>query len=314
MIGAAIGVALLSAGLSVPDQAEAHVRWRVDGAVPPRTTDDGLSFGPCGQIPRTNTPTTLPAGAVVTLEWEETIDHSGLFIIAFSPANDAGFDQNVLLTLTDDQGPETPLPHRYSAQVILPFEPCEACTLQIVQVAMDIPDNPRYYYSCSDIRLVPDPNLPPPLPPPVVDPLPGEPSPTPPPLPGIIDPGPGGVLDLVEVAVRFVEDFALIDRNRDSVIELGEAQLAAPGLTELQFRTMDRDRSGWLELTELQNLAGGSGAGGDTSNSSDSSPRRRKGGGGSLNGWVLLVGLFGLRRNGFAGKSKKLLVDSEKSD
>ena len=35
-------------------------------------------FGPCGGVPRTNTPTQYDVGAEIEVKWEETIGHSGL--------------------------------------------------------------------------------------------------------------------------------------------------------------------------------------------------------------------------------------------
>jgi len=130
--------------------ASAHARWSLQAGslVAPRTTATGLKEpGPCGGVPRTNTPKVLKSGDVVTVEYEETIFHNGYFRIAFSPAADAGFDQNIFL----DNIPHDAMNSRYNAVTItLPNIECADCTLQLIQVMTDSMTN---YYSCADIQL-----------------------------------------------------------------------------------------------------------------------------------------------------------------
>lgn len=147
-------VVLILIAIFYTEMARAHARFALDGVVPPRSTSDGLKTGPCGNIPRTQNPTTLNAGQQITVEWEETINHPGSFRIAFSPANDQGFDDNVLYQVDDTQD-DLNVPHYYSASITLPTTPCEDCTLQLIQEMTDR-NPPTYYYSCADIRLVAD--------------------------------------------------------------------------------------------------------------------------------------------------------------
>ncbi|MEJ2681349.1 MAG: lytic polysaccharide monooxygenase [Gammaproteobacteria bacterium] len=135
--------------LGLSEWASAHARWKIDGPTPPRDFATGHKIAPCGDIPRTQNTKTFIAGDTLTVEWEETINHPGYFRILFSPANDEGFENSVLL----DNIPEVPADRFYQADVQLPTEPCEACTLQLIQVMLDNPNRP-YYYSCSDIRLI----------------------------------------------------------------------------------------------------------------------------------------------------------------
>jgi len=147
-------VVLILVAMFYTEMAKAHSRLAVDGVVPPRSGDSGLKTGPCGNVPRTLNSTTLNAGQQITVEWEETINHPGSFRIAFSPANDQGFDDNILYEVIDTQdGPDTP--HFYSATVTLPNVTCEDCTLQLIQIMTDR-NPPTNYYSCADIRLVAD--------------------------------------------------------------------------------------------------------------------------------------------------------------
>lgn len=129
-------------------EASAHARWLESGPTPGRTNNDNIKSGPCGYA-RTNSPAVFRAGETVTLQWEATIYHRGYFRVAFSPANDQGFDDNVLLdNINEVQGQRI-----YSADVTLPTTPCDSCTLQLIQVMLDR-NPPTNYYSCADIQLV----------------------------------------------------------------------------------------------------------------------------------------------------------------
>lgn len=131
-------------------EASAHARWLESGPTPGRTTNDNIKSGPCGYA-RTNSPAVFRTGETVTLEWEATIYHRGYFRVAFSPANDQGFDDHVLLdNMAEVQGQRI-----YSAEVTLPDTPCTDCTLQLIQVMLDR-NPPTNYYSCADIQLVAD--------------------------------------------------------------------------------------------------------------------------------------------------------------
>ncbi|KPJ94667.1 MAG: hypothetical protein AMJ55_06010 [Gammaproteobacteria bacterium SG8_15] len=147
-------VVLVIIAMLYTEMARAHARFALDGVVPPRSTSAGIKTGPCGDIPRSLNPTTLNAGQQITVEWEETINHPGSYRIAFSPANDQGFDDNVLYDAIDTQD-GSDVPHFYSATITLPNMACEGCSLQLIQVMTDR-NPPTMYYSCADIRLVAD--------------------------------------------------------------------------------------------------------------------------------------------------------------
>lgn len=133
--------------------AHAHARWDPAGLLKPRPYSDGrypddLKSGPCGNLPRTSTPVALVAGSTITVQFEATIFHQGAFRIAFSPANDQGFDNNILVdNIPDSQG------QRYrSYEITLPDTPCDQCTLQLIQTMLDR-NPPSNYFSCTDIQL-----------------------------------------------------------------------------------------------------------------------------------------------------------------
>lgn len=147
-----LGVALFC-GLGHAPPASAHARFKLDGMFKPRTNDTGLKTAPCGGAARTATPVILAPGQTVTVEWEETVDHPGFFRLSFAPADDIGFESNILVDNIPDTQNDGVLPHFYSASVTLPNQACTACTLQLIQVMTENPAAPTNYYSCSDIQL-----------------------------------------------------------------------------------------------------------------------------------------------------------------
>jgi hypothetical protein len=158
--------------LLLASPAYPHARFRLnetsDGKVtfksntPPRNASTGLKSGPCGNVPRTQTPTIYEAGQEIEVQWEETINHPGYFKVSFSKENDT--DWLVLLPRYNDTlngRIEAGATHKYSATVKLPNLTCEKCTLQLIQVMVDtepkegesLPPS-SFYYSCSDVKLI----------------------------------------------------------------------------------------------------------------------------------------------------------------
>lgn len=143
-----ITLALLFGALALPLDASAHTRLLSPA---PRSPADGLKTGPCGNVAPTATPTVLAPGATIMVTWDETIEHPGYYRIAFSPAGDQGYEDNVLLDNIPDEVCATP-PCPYQAEVTLPSEPCEGCSLQMIQwMGRQAPYSP--YFSCADITL-----------------------------------------------------------------------------------------------------------------------------------------------------------------
>ena len=217
--------------------SSAHTRWATDSIAPPRSSNSNLKEGPCGNIPRTSTPTTFNIGETITLSWDETINHPGYFRIAFSMANDEGFDDNVLIeSFLDTQGPEAPTPHRFSTSVTLPATTCTECTLQIIQVMTENPERPRNYYSCADIILT--------------DPSSETPEPEPEPAP------PETTLSTAEIALALLQDFTQLDLNTDNHLDSNEYGQAITDSQLTHFGLIDSDTNGLLSVAELHTLAG----------------------------------------------------------
>ncbi|HRH77491.1 MAG TPA: hypothetical protein PK129_09120 [Cellvibrionaceae bacterium] len=141
-----INFAILIVGLCISSASFGHARWALDGLVKPRTDANGIKTGPCGAARTTNRVTELVAGSKVQVKFESVIFHSGVFKIYFSPANDANF-----VLLADNIKDYANQPFQ-TYTLSLPNQPCDACTLQLIQTMPDSGNS--LYYSCADIRLV----------------------------------------------------------------------------------------------------------------------------------------------------------------
>jgi hypothetical protein len=163
--------------LSVAPRAHAHIelieplaRYAIQGS------DTGIKSCPCGlggsnrvcnvaqdgSDPDRSSDRVVryEAGSTITLRFNEFINHSGRFRVAFDPdgADVADFNANILNDIPD---PNNANDTEWEIEVTLPSETCDNCTLQLVQ-AMDgnmvdpvlDPSNISSYYSCVDIELV----------------------------------------------------------------------------------------------------------------------------------------------------------------
>jgi hypothetical protein len=135
-----LGLVLVASML--PVTAAAHSRLIEP---PSRSEIDFLMEGPCGGEPRGEA-TRYEAGEVVEMRWAATQSHSNTYRVAFSPAGDEGFEQNVLGSRPDD--PEV---FDYVQPVPMPMCTCDDCTLQLEQLTET---GLLAYYSCADIELV----------------------------------------------------------------------------------------------------------------------------------------------------------------
>lgn len=226
--------------------ASAHARWDPNGIVKPRDPSDlaNLKSQPCGTNVRTATPATFTPGQVLEVTFQETVQHLSYFRIAFSPAGDTGFDNNVLSDkISDDQGTLTATPHLFRTTITLPMQTCDACTLQLIQVMVDNPNSPSNYYSCSDIKLVNGGGTTP-TPTPVPTPMPTPvPTSTPTPSPALTN--------LKLIAQNLLDDFSVADIDKNSLLSLAEAQTILPGLALNIFTTLDSNLNGTLSKEEL---------------------------------------------------------------
>lgn len=185
----------LLSGLTLAPGAFAHLSLTTPTA---RHPDSELKYGPCGvgaDDVRTTDPakiTTYTAGETITVTWTEYVDHDpSHYRIAFSREGDAfvdptGFDdtETVYPELLDGiPDADAGSGHEYSVEVTLPNEPCDLCSLQVIQVMHDKPPwgpggGDDIYYQCADIVLLEDPNNPAPVDPDPTDPDPTDPDPT----------------------------------------------------------------------------------------------------------------------------------------
>lgn len=146
--------------LFVAAEASAHA---VLSSPPPRdtTAHKDVAGDPtaCG-VARTAKFTSLTAGQMLTVNFNETVGHRGCFQIAFSMAGDKNFQ---LLGQKDDPADGT---GARSMTVKIPDVNCTDCTLQLMQLMNDknggtpCPPNANpaqatsgTYHSCADIRI-----------------------------------------------------------------------------------------------------------------------------------------------------------------
>jgi hypothetical protein len=168
--------------LSIPGDAQAHIRllqpasWVVEDNLGNPQKD-----GPCGgsSVTETGDVTTFRAGETITVQWQETVGHSGHFRISLArdradlidpvveTSNGDGVSGNSisaeimkpvaypvladgLFAREDVSGPE---PEPFTTTVTLPDEPCEDCTLQVEQFMSQ--HGPGYFYHhCANVRIV----------------------------------------------------------------------------------------------------------------------------------------------------------------
>jgi hypothetical protein len=107
-------------------------------------------------------------GQTVTVSWAETISHAGYFQFWFSPNAD---DSNMVLLKDMVNQHAAGTPQNYTMQITMPTTPCSACVLRLIQVMLDVPTTPTYYYSCANITIG-NAVTPPPPPPPTQPPCP----------------------------------------------------------------------------------------------------------------------------------------------
>ncbi len=143
---------------------------------------------PCGiggfdepsPIPISGAVTTYKAGETITVEWVDTIPHPGYYRIALAKdradLKDPTIAQDIACSFDESQVPtkatgnvladgvdfrsrnnfDGKAGEMHSHQVTLPNEPCEKCTLQVMQVMEnDLQTLSNcYYFHCADIRIV----------------------------------------------------------------------------------------------------------------------------------------------------------------
>jgi MYXO-CTERM domain-containing protein len=174
---ARVNFAVTAAALAVffvPSLAHAHITLTDPPARhPPADQKDG----PCGTGPgdsRTTDPqkiTEYTAGETITIEFTETIQHASTYRVMLSRTGDSGFINPTSFedTTLDEASGEladgiedlTPLsppntPEDHTIEVTLPDEPCEECTLQLIQLMREGAfDADSIYYQCADIVILP---------------------------------------------------------------------------------------------------------------------------------------------------------------
>ncbi|MDP2339916.1 MAG: lytic polysaccharide monooxygenase [Deltaproteobacteria bacterium] len=127
--------------------------------------DERCGSGPTSDPNRNDAAvTTFTAGETITVSWLETVGHSGRFRVAFDAAGAdlEDFNANILADIADPAGSTGNLAgNLWAVDVTLPSEPCDNCTLQLVQVmsgntadTVDDPTGVATYFQCADLVLL----------------------------------------------------------------------------------------------------------------------------------------------------------------
>lgn len=133
-------------------------------------------------VPASDAVTTFHAGETISVQWQETVYHPGYFRISLAPvhaadATSADFPDPALTDPVDchyDNAAVQTVPHdnvladglfmvadqngtgrALMHDVKLPDEPCDACTLQVMQVMEGHPASSCFYFHCAEIEVLP---------------------------------------------------------------------------------------------------------------------------------------------------------------
>jgi len=170
----ALSLGALAVVLSIGSASWAHVDLL---SPPPRRGGLGnayLDSAPCGQRDPGRTSDAVSVfrpGETISVSWDAYVQHPSYFRLSFdldgddsfsdraaTPADPARDDPSRLpqaageLILDYVRDPGGDLSH-VERSVTLPSEPCEECTLQLLQFIYDLPLDEATYYQCADVVL-----------------------------------------------------------------------------------------------------------------------------------------------------------------
>ena len=160
---ARVGVPMIALGLgaSWSGDAAAHIHLT---SPPARYPMDAQKDAPCGADPAAPPAvvggvTVFQAGETITLTVDEFVGHSGSLRVAIDPTGTDTFEfptsyddlsgPNILASFDDPGGMS-----EHQLEVKLPDEPCDPCTLQVIQFMEDGSfSNDDFYFQCADIVI-----------------------------------------------------------------------------------------------------------------------------------------------------------------
>ena len=174
---------ILALSLAVPGVAAAHIHLVKPQSRTDLTTGDQKEQY-CGVLNQVRNParvTTYKPGEMITVDWMETINHTGWFRIAFQPNGDvfgippasngnagngtaSNYPTENRTGMVDAANGSIVLMDRVAdgtatMQITLPMMECNNCTLQFIQVMTDKPPytvdtlSDDIYFNCADITL-----------------------------------------------------------------------------------------------------------------------------------------------------------------
>jgi hypothetical protein len=177
MSAATCGVLLVSA------TSHAHINLL---SPPPRQDgipDSNLDEAPCGQRSPgrvSEQVSVFRPGESITVAWDVYVQHPSYFRLAFDADGDDSFSQRSSAPADPESDDLAALPpgegevildyvvdrpgelEHVELSVTLPSEPCDNCTLQLIQHNYELPLDEATYYQCADLTLEGEPVEPPP--------------------------------------------------------------------------------------------------------------------------------------------------------
>lgn len=119
--------------------------------------------GPCGNIAPTTSPVTYQSGSAIQVQWTETVNHPGCFLIGLSTKMNPTAQTDFTQIANIKHSTQGAVPRPYTATVQLPAGViCSQCTLQLRQIMLAAETDPcppatiasgATYYTCADVTL-----------------------------------------------------------------------------------------------------------------------------------------------------------------
>jgi hypothetical protein len=145
---------LCALGVTCANRVDAHAL--LDEPAPRDQQDGYKDDSPCGVGFDASQPVTrYAAGQALKVQWLETVDHPGCFLVEFSRGADQDFQILGRMSHSNPPPPEaatTAEPRHWSMDVTLPEGACSGCTLRLRQLMLD---NDVTADACSAVNAAP---------------------------------------------------------------------------------------------------------------------------------------------------------------
>jgi hypothetical protein len=174
MLARVCAVGALALFLTIGSVGRAHIdllspQPRASGLV-----NANLDNPPCGQRNPGRIPEKVSVfrpGETITVSWDAYVQHPSYFRLSLDAEGDDSFSERTVPPADPARDDPSRLPQGEGELILdyvrdpagelaliehsitLPSEPCEACTLQLIQFIYDVPVDEATYYQCADLTL-----------------------------------------------------------------------------------------------------------------------------------------------------------------